>query len=108
MLVSGHSAGYLIAGVPAGAQRPVRAEHMRPAIRVEDLVKRYGEVVAVDRLSFEVQSGSITALLGANGAGKTTTIAIILGLLAATAGRVTVLGEEVPRHRARVLGRMNF
>jgi ABC-2 type transport system ATP-binding protein len=81
---------------------------MRPAIRVEDLSKRYGEVVAVDRLSFEVPAGSTTALLGANGAGKTTTIAMILGLLAASAGRITVLGEEVPRHRARVLGRMNF
>jgi ABC-2 type transport system ATP-binding protein len=72
------------------------------------LSKRYGEVVAVDRLSFEVPAGSTTALLGANGAGKTTTIAMILGLLAASAGRITVLGEEVPRHRARVLGRMNF
>ena len=81
---------------------------MRPAIRVEDLSKRYGDVVAVDRLSFEVPAGTTTALLGANGAGKTTTIAMILGLLAASAGRITVLGEEVPRHRARVLGRMNF
>jgi ABC-2 type transport system ATP-binding protein len=81
---------------------------MRPAIRVENLSKRYGDVVAVDRLSFEVPAGSTTALLGANGAGKTTTIAMILGLLAASAGRITVLGEEVPRHRARVLGRMNF
>jgi ABC-2 type transport system ATP-binding protein len=81
---------------------------MRPAIRVEDLSKRYGDVVAVDRLSFEVPAGSTTALLGANGAGKTTTIAMILGLLAGSAGRITVLGEEVPRHRARVLGRMNF
>jgi ABC-2 type transport system ATP-binding protein len=81
---------------------------MDPAIRVEDLSKRYGDVIAVDRLSFEVAAGSTTALLGANGAGKTTTIAMILGLLAASAGRITVLGEEVPRHRARVLGRMNF
>ena len=81
---------------------------MRPAIEVEGLIKRYGEVVAVDGLSFDVAAGSTTALLGANGAGKTTTIAIILGLLAASAGRVTALGEEVPRHRARVLGRMNF
>ena len=81
---------------------------MHLAIRVEDLSKRYGDVVAVDRLSFEVPAGSTTALLGANGAGKTTTIAMILGLLAASAGRITVLGEEVPRHRARVLGRMNF
>jgi ABC-2 type transport system ATP-binding protein len=81
---------------------------MPPAIEVEDLSKRYGDVVAVDRLSFAVPAGSTTALLGANGAGKTTTIAMILGLLAASAGRITVLGEEVPRHRARVLGRMNF
>ena len=81
---------------------------MRPAIQVQDLSKRYGDVVAVDRLSFEVPAGSTTALLGANGAGKTTTIAMILGLLAASAGRITVLGEEVPRHRARVLERMNF
>jgi ABC-2 type transport system ATP-binding protein len=81
---------------------------MRPTIRVENLSKRYGDVVAVDDLSFEVPAGSTTALLGANGAGKTSTIAMILGLLAASAGQITVLGEEVPRHRARVLGRMNF
>jgi ABC-2 type transport system ATP-binding protein len=83
-------------------------QEMRPAIRVENLSKRYGDVVAVDDLSFEVPVGSTTALLGANGAGKTSTIAMILGLLAASSGRITVLGEEVPRHRARVLGRMNF
>jgi ABC-2 type transport system ATP-binding protein len=81
---------------------------MAPAIVVEGLFKRYGEVVALDGLDFALAAGATTALLGANGAGKTTTIAIILGLLAATAGRVTVLGEEMPRHRARVLGRMNF
>jgi ABC-2 type transport system ATP-binding protein len=81
---------------------------MPPAIRVEGLIKRYGNVVAIDDLSFEVATGSTTALLGANGAGKTTTIAIILGLLAASAGRVTVLGADIPRQRARVLGRMNF
>jgi ABC-2 type transport system ATP-binding protein len=81
---------------------------MPSAIRVEGLIKRYGGVVAIDDLSFEIEAGSTAALLGANGAGKTTTIAIILGLLAASAGRVTVLGEEIPRHRARVLGRMNF
>ena len=81
---------------------------MPPAIVVEGLAKRYGSVVAVDDLSFEVEAGSTTALLGANGAGKTTTIAIILGLLAASAGRISVLGEDIPRHRARVLGRINF
>jgi ABC-2 type transport system ATP-binding protein len=109
LLVSSTSAGYLIPGAPAGApQQKERSERMAPAIRVEGLIKRYGGVVAIDGLGFEVEAGSTTALLGANGAGKTTTIAIILGLLAASAGRVTVLGEEIPRHRARVLGRMNF
>jgi ABC-2 type transport system ATP-binding protein len=65
-------------------------------------------VVAVEDLSFAVPAGTTTALLGANGAGKTTTIAMLLGLLAPTAGRVTVLGEDMLRHRYRVLGRMNF
>ena len=81
---------------------------MPAAIVVEGLIKRYGNVVAIYDLSFEVAAGSTTALLGANGAGKTTTIAIILGLLAASAGRITVLGADISRHRARVLGRMNF
>lgn len=51
------------------------------AIRVVDLVKRFGDVVAVDHVSFSVSAGSTTGLLGGNGAGKTTTISMILGLL---------------------------
>ena len=78
------------------------------AIEVEGLTKRYGDVVAVDRLSFAVPAGTTTALLGANGAGKTTTIAMMLGLLAPSAGRILVLGEDMLRHRYRVLGRINF
>jgi ABC-2 type transport system ATP-binding protein len=75
---------------------------------VQGLTKRYGELLAVDDLSFAVPAGTTTALLGANGAGKTTTIAMLLGLLAPTAGRISVLGEDMLRHRYRVLGRMNF
>jgi ABC-2 type transport system ATP-binding protein len=103
--------GYLIAGcAPRGRHAGTKGQlqEMCPAIRVENLSKRYGDVLAVDDLSFEVPAGSTTALLGANGAGKTSTIAIILGLLAASAGRIIVLGEEIPRHRSRVLARMNF
>ena len=77
-------------------------------IQVEHLTKRFDEVLAVDDLSFEVASGSATALLGGNGAGKTTTLAMLLGLLLPTSGRITVLGEDVSRHRRRVLPRMNF
>ncbi|MDF2780715.1 MAG: transporter, partial [Geminicoccaceae bacterium] len=79
-----------------------------PAIVVAGLTKRYGAVLAVDELSFVVPRGSTTALLGANGAGKTTTIAMLLGLLAPSAGRITVLGEDMLGHRYRVLGRINF
>lgn len=79
-----------------------------PIIQVEKLSKRFGEVAAVDGISFSVDAGSVTALLGANGAGKTTTIAILLGLLSPTSGSVTVLGEDMLRHRYRALGRMNF
>jgi len=79
-----------------------------PVILVERLVKRYGATVAVDGIGFAVERGVTAALLGGNGAGKTTTLAILLGLLLPTAGAVRVFGEDVLRHRYRVLPRMNF
>jgi len=78
------------------------------AIRAEGLVKRYDSVLAVDGISFTVPRGAIVALLGGNGAGKTTTIGMVLGLLLPTAGAITVLGEDMLKHRYRVLPRMNF
>ena len=79
-----------------------------PAIAVDQLVKVYKTVTAVDGISFALQPGTVTALLGGNGAGKTTTIATIMGLVIPTAGRVSVLGTDMARHRHRVLHRMNF
>lgn len=78
------------------------------AISVRNLSKRYGQVTAVNDLSFEVAAGTTTALLGGNGAGKTTTISILLGVLLPSDGAVSVLGEDMLRHRYRVLPRMNF
>ena len=78
------------------------------AIAVDNLVKRYKGVAAVDGISFRLASGSMTGLLGGNGAGKTTTIAMIMGLVTPTAGTVSVLGTDMPRDRYRVLHRMNF
>ena len=75
---------------------------------VERLVKAYKAVVAVDGISFSLQPGSCTALLGGNGAGKTTTISTIMGLVEQTSGQVTVLGAQMPRQRHLVLHRMNF
>jgi ABC-2 type transport system ATP-binding protein len=79
-----------------------------PVILVENLVKRYGRTVAVDGISFAVGHGVTAALLGGNGAGKTTTLSILLGLLLPSSGTVRVFGEDVLRHRYRVLPRMNF
>src|ERR1700758_2755557 len=81
---------------------------LEAAVKVENLVKQYPTAVAVDGISFTVARGVTAALLGGNGAGKTTTLSIILGLLLPTAGTVCVLGEDMLRHRYRVLPRMNF
>lgn len=65
-----------------------------PALRCRGLVKRYGEVVAVDGLDLEVRRGECFGLLGPNGAGKTTTVEILEGLIEPTGGEVEVLGER--------------
>jgi len=78
------------------------------AIKVENLAKRFGDVVAVENLSFEAREGEVVGLLGGNGAGKTTTISMILGLLIPTSGSLEVLGTDMLRHRYRVLSRINF
>ena len=79
-----------------------------PAVKVEHLTKRYGTVTAVDDVSFEIARGSCVGLLGGNGAGKTTTIAMIMGLLLPSAGRIEVLDEDMLAQRFRVLPRINF
>src|SRR6266513_4308512 len=85
------------------------AEPVGPAaIAVERLVKLYKTTRAVDGVSFRIARGSITGLLGGNGAGKTTTIAMIMGLVLPTSGRIRVLGHPMPEQSAEVLGRMNF
>jgi ABC-2 type transport system ATP-binding protein len=65
-----------------------------PAILVENLVKRFGDVTAVDDISFSVATGAIFGLLGRNGAGKTTTLETCIGLTKPTSGRVRVAGLD--------------
>ncbi len=70
---------------------------MTDAIAVEELAKTFGDFVAVDRISFRVQTGEIFGFLGPNGAGKTTTIRMLLGLLTPTAGHASVLDLDILR-----------
>jgi ABC-2 type transport system ATP-binding protein len=64
-------------------------------IKVEGLTKRYGDVTAIEDLSFQVEKGEIVGFLGPNGAGKTTTMRIITGFLPSTDGTVTVSGNDI-------------
>src|ERR1700721_2891684 len=80
---------------------------MTAAIVVQGLTRRYGAVMAVDGISFEVGAGEIFGLLGPNGAGKTTTLECILGLGRADAGRIAICGEDVranPRDASARIG----
>lgn len=75
-------------------------------IETSELTHRYGDVVAVDRVSLRVSRGSIYGFLGPNGAGKTTTIRALLGLVRPTSGSVALFGHSLRERRASVLARI--
>ena len=75
-------------------------------VNVKNLVKSYGEVKAVNGLSFQVMAGETFGMLGPNGAGKTTTVEIIEGLRAADAGQVSVLGLDVAKVPTKIKQRI--
>jgi ABC-2 type transport system ATP-binding protein len=81
---------------------------MPPVLSVFALRKRYGDKLAVDGISFEVNHNEIVGLLGPNGAGKTTTINMILGVLEPTAGTIGIEGRDVATQRAQALACTNF
>jgi ABC-2 type transport system ATP-binding protein len=76
------------------------------AVQVEELTVRYGDVVAVDGVSFEAQAGQITAILGPNGAGKTTTVEVLEGFRRADAGRARVVGLDPAADHAALTRRI--
>ena len=78
------------------------------AIVVRDLTRRFGQFVAVDRVSFTVGSGEIFGFLGSNGAGKSTTIRMLCGLLRPTSGTAIVGGEDVGRSPEAVKARIGY
>ena len=79
------------------------AEH---AIEVKNLTKRYGDLLAVNDLSFNVRQGEIFALLGPNGAGKTTTVEIIDTIRKPTSGKVTLFGLDVTKRKHEIVPRI--
>lgn len=74
-----------------------------PPVRARGLVKRYKEVLAVDRIDLNVRSGDVYGFLGPNGAGKTTTLRMALGLIMPSAGKVELFGRDPIRDGARAL-----
>jgi len=85
--------------------------HMPSSARVlsvRELGKAYGEIVAVDGISFDVGPNEIVGLLGPNGAGKTTTINMILGVLTPDSGRICIEGVDIAAHRSQGLQCANF
>jgi ABC-2 type transport system ATP-binding protein len=93
-----------------GKGTPMAGGEKSPAVAVRELEKRFGEFVAVDRVTFEVQKGEIFGFLGPNGAGKSTTIRMLCGLLAPSGGAGTVVGLDIrtqPQHIKQHIGYMS-
>ena len=88
--------------------RPVIGEGQPVIVKVRDLVKRFGDFVAVDHIDFEVLRGEIFGLLGPNGAGKTTTFRMLCGLLAASGGQLNIAGTDVLRAPASARSRLGY
>src|SRR5437016_2213155 len=78
------------------------------AILVEGLAKRFGEVVALDGIDFQVPPGSVFGLLGPNGAGKTTAVRVLATVIAPDGGRAEVLGHDVQREAEAVRYRIGL
>jgi ABC-2 type transport system ATP-binding protein len=76
---------------PQNSTAPLRRD---PVVRIGSLTKRYGDVVAVDDVTFVLDAGTVTGFLGPNGAGKTTTLRVLLGLAEPTAGEALVFGRR--------------
>ena len=75
-------------------------------ITTAGLTKRFGQVTAVDSIDLDVRAGDVYGFLGANGSGKTTTVRMLLGLVLATSGEMTVLGRPMPSSAREVLPRV--
>jgi ABC-2 type transport system ATP-binding protein len=94
--------------MPATEPRASEPREPEPLLRTHELTKRYGTLLAVDRLNLELRRGEIYGLLGPNGAGKTTTILMLLGLSEPTSGEARVLGLDPTRQALEVKRRVGY
>jgi ABC-2 type transport system ATP-binding protein len=78
------------------------------AVEVQDLTKKFGDFIAVDRVTFEVEPGEIFGFLGPNGAGKTTTIRMLTGLLQPTSGEACVAGLDIRKETEAIKQRIGY
>jgi branched-chain amino acid transport system ATP-binding protein len=78
---------------------------MEPILKIEEVVKKFGEVTALDHCSFDIERGSITGLIGPNGAGKTTLFNLITGVLQPDTGHVYFKGEDITGKKPHEIAR---
>jgi len=77
-------------------------------IEINNLNKKYRNILAVKNINFKINKGTIVGLLGPNGSGKSTTIGMILGLIKPSSGTVIINGLNIEKHRTHLLEKMNF
>ncbi len=85
-----------------------KMENMENMVVVDHLVKHFDEVKAVDDISFNIKKGEIFGLLGPNGAGKTTAVKLMLGLLEANQGNITILGLDPEKNEVELKTRIGY
>ena len=99
---------YLVYIQTTQAVNGISCTHRMHAIEVTDLEKRFGDIIALDRVSFRVEAGEVFGYLGPNGAGKTTTIRILTGITTPTGGVATVFGRDIVRDTIRARRQMGI
>jgi len=86
----------------------VDARHNRQAVVVQDLERRFGDFIAINRISFEVASGEVFGFVGPNGSGKSTTIRMLCGILAPTGGSGTVAGYDIRTEAEQIKAHIGY
>ncbi|MDR2155406.1 MAG: ATP-binding cassette domain-containing protein, partial [Burkholderiaceae bacterium] len=97
-----------VQSTPIRLQRPLHHEAGAVAVEVDDLLRTFGQFVAVNHVSFNVRRGEIYGLLGPNGAGKSTTFRMLCGLIPATGGKLRVAGADLRTSRAAARAKLGY